>query len=434
MSARVDAIVPVSHAADIWYIFPPVGGPGVGRYWRAYYLSKAWLRMGISNLVIGPGYHHQLQPHEPRAGFENVDGAPHYFLPAPRYSQRQLDRVLAMMRMIPDLVFNRDLAALGRAAPPRVVIYSSPYPLGFIGAWMLARRFGAKLIFEVRDIWPLSLTEILKTPRWHPFVLLSGLCERFAYATSDIVVSLLPRADRHMTARGLDGAKFRYIPNGIDARGDSGGQTDHALVRRIRALRAAGAFVLLHAGSMGETTPLASLLQALAIIERESVADVHVLLVGRGDNEDALRAEAVRLGLSCVEFHPQVDRTVVAAACAEADAGYASSLDLPIYRFGLSPNKIHDYMHAGLPVLYAHTARPNQITDTGGAIGCAVDDPAAIAVALKQLVGMSPAERGAIGEKGRKYVHENHDYARLACAYAEAMGLWHGPKPPKTAG
>jgi len=398
----------------------------LGRYWRAYLLSKAWRALGLECLVIAPGYHHQFQSLVPREGFQDVGGAPHYFLPTPPYGMSPLERVLAMLRIVPDLLNNSALRDLGKTAPPDVVIYSSPYPFGVVAAWILARRYRARFIFEVRDIWPLSLTEILGTPSWHPFVLLAGFCERFAYRTADRVVSLLADANLHMTKRGLAAAKFCYIPNGVQwgpEDGDFRTAATHPLVRHIVALREAGEAVIIHAGNMGATTPLAPLLEAAALIRRNGTKNIRFILIGRGELESALRDQAAALSLTSVEFHDQVERAVVLECCRQADVGFASSPDLPIYRFGVSPNKIYDYMLSGLPVVYANTRDGNHITATGGALGCSIDDPEQIAASILALVSMPQAERRAIGERGRSYVLLNHDYSTLARQYADIMGL-----------
>ncbi|MBX9801213.1 MAG: glycosyltransferase family 4 protein [Caulobacteraceae bacterium] len=410
----------------IWYIYPPAGGPGLGRYWRAYLLSRAWRALGLESLVIAPGYHHQFQNLEPREGFQDVGGAPHYFLPTPPYGKSPVARILAMLRIIPDLLGNPALRVLGRAAPPEVVVYSSPYPFGVIAGWMLARKYKARFIFEVRDIWPLSLTEILGTPSWHPFVLLAGFCERFAYKTADRVVSLLADADQHMTTRGMSADKFCYIPNGVQViseEGDIGPAATHPLVLHIKALREAGEVVVIHAGNMGATTPLGPLLQAADLIRESGADNIRFILVGRGELEPALRDQAAALSLTSVEFHDQVERAVVMECCRHADVGFASSPDLPIYRFGVSPNKIYDYMLAGLPIVYANTREENHITATGGAIGCSVDDPEQIAASLVAMISMPEADRRAIGDRGRRHVLLNHDYSILARRYADLMGL-----------
>ena len=82
--------------------------------------------------------------------------------------------------------------------------------------YKLSKRLQAKIIYEVRDIWPLSLIELSGIPSWHPFVLWLSRIEKQAYMLSDAVVSLLPKAYEHMGPLGLKKNKFYWIPNGVD--------------------------------------------------------------------------------------------------------------------------------------------------------------------------------------------------------------------------
>jgi hypothetical protein len=89
-----------------------------------------------------------------------------------------------------------DAGRLARETMPDVVIASSPHPLVIYGAEQIARHSGAVLCFEVRDLWPLTLIELGKMSRRHPFVSLMQRVEDYAYRVSDKVISLLPNATR----------------------------------------------------------------------------------------------------------------------------------------------------------------------------------------------------------------------------------------------
>jgi hypothetical protein len=82
-------------------------------------------------------------------------------------------------------------------------------------AQYLAKKCKAKLVFEVRDIWPLTLTEIGGFSMKHPFILLLQWIEDRAYRYSDRVVSNLKNSVEHMIARGMEAEKLAWIPNGF---------------------------------------------------------------------------------------------------------------------------------------------------------------------------------------------------------------------------
>jgi hypothetical protein len=92
---------------------------------------------------------------------------------------------------------------------------SSPSPIYFSGAEVLAKKSGARLVFVVLDIWPLTLTEIGSYSSKHPFIRFMQWVGDKAYRDSDAVVSNLKNAIDHMLSRKIDKAKFSWIPNGF---------------------------------------------------------------------------------------------------------------------------------------------------------------------------------------------------------------------------
>lgn len=98
---------------------------------------------------------------------------------------------------------------------PDVVIASSTYPLDSYPAYKLAKNTGAKFVFELHDLWPLSPMELGGMSKWHPFIMLMQRGEDFWCRHADKVISILPKTEEYLRTRGLKGGKFCHIPNGI---------------------------------------------------------------------------------------------------------------------------------------------------------------------------------------------------------------------------
>ncbi len=120
-------------------------------------------------------------------------------------------------------------------------------------------------------------------------------------------------------------------------------------------------------------------------------------------------------------FLPSVPRNVVPALLAAMDALYLGWPKRPIYRFGISPNKLVDYMMAGKPVIHGSAAANNPVAESGCGETCAPDDSSALANAIVQLRGRSDAEREAMGQRGRDYALAHHDYAVLARQFLDVL-------------
>ena len=105
--------------------------------------------------------------------------------------------------------------ALAREFRPDIVVASSTHPLDIYGARSIARRSGARLVFEVHDLWPLTPIELGGVSPRNPFIVAMDRAERYACRHADLVVSILPAADDYLVTRGLDRARYVHIPNGI---------------------------------------------------------------------------------------------------------------------------------------------------------------------------------------------------------------------------
>jgi glycosyltransferase involved in cell wall biosynthesis len=78
-------------------------------------------------------------------------------------------------------------------------------------------------------------------------------------------------------------------------------------------------------------------------------------------------------------------------------------------------------MMAAKPVVHAVDAANDPVREAGCGISVCPDDPVAIAEALRRVASFGPAEREAMGAKGRAYVLANHDYRVLAGRFVEAL-------------
>jgi glycosyltransferase involved in cell wall biosynthesis len=120
-------------------------------------------------------------------------------------------------------------------------------------------------------------------------------------------------------------------------------------------------------------------------------------------------------------FLEQVDRTELVHAFRLADTGYQSLLPSALFRFGVSSNKLLDYLSAGLPVLYAVRTGNDPIRESGAGLTVDPEDSGAIGKALLRLASMSIEEGTAMGALGRRYALENHDYAVLSHRYIASL-------------
>jgi glycosyltransferase involved in cell wall biosynthesis len=290
----------------------------------------------------------------------------------------------------------------------------------------MARLAGARLVYEVHDLWPLSPIELGGMSPQHPFILLCQAAEDAAYRDADIVVSMLPRVAEHMASRGLDLRKLHVVPNGISP--EEWQITTTAPLREdlrafVAQMRAEGRTVVGYAGSHGLPNALEYLVDAAATLRGEQFA---FLLVGDGMEKARLQERASGLALPALRFFDPVSKAQVPALLEAMDIAYIGWRRLPIYRFGIAPNKLLDYMMAGRAVLHAVAAGNDPVAESGCGISVAPESPQAVAQGLRELACAGAAVRRTMGEKGHRFVIEQHAYPALAARFlAAAAGEVH---------
>jgi glycosyltransferase involved in cell wall biosynthesis len=251
--------------------------------------------------------------------------------------------------------------------------------------------------------------------------MLTGWVERFAYRNSDACVSLLPGAKSHMVERGLPLNRFHYIPNGASLSAAQL-QTDALstpALNKVRLLRDDGRFVVIYPGAMGPPNNMLPLIEAAHLLSAKIGQAVHFVLMGQGGEIPALKERVRHFGLTTVHFFPQSNRQVALALMSMASAGYVSVRRLPIYRHGISFNKLFEYMQQKLPVIFAADVPGNPVELAGCGVITSPDDPVLIANAIYSLSKKSSSDLASMGQAGRSFVERHHDYTVLAAEYLQ---------------
>ncbi|NEU96193.1 glycosyltransferase family 4 protein [Bradyrhizobium uaiense] len=401
---------------NIWLLHPFAGGPGLGRHWRPFWLADAWGRMGHRVVVVSAGFHH-LHREARAAGPQRINDVDFWFLDTPRYGSGSLGRLRNNLSFGP-AVRSTANAIAAQFGKPDLMIASSPHLFFISAAHQIARHFDARFWLEVRDLWPESIVALGMTPAWHPLMKLLGWKERAAYRAADRVICLLAGAEAHMRARGLPAGKFLWVPNGVSDGEIQSALTieklDHPLIDRINLLKQQGVRVVLYAGGMGPPNAVEAILDAASILG-EANSGIHFVMIGSGTSRVALKQRAA--GLANVEFHDEVDRSIVHGMLHASDCAVVAFHKNALYHHGISPNKLFDYgLFAPRSVIACEERALVGLEDLVTA-RCAPDDPGALAASLRAALNgpvRSRAERVAIAQR--------YSYSTLATRYLAEPG------------
>ncbi|WP_426210996.1 glycosyltransferase family 4 protein [Massilia sp. TWP1-3-3] len=392
-----------------------------GMEYRPFYLAREWVRLGHRVRIIASSQSHirALAPHlDGRARLdETIDGVQYRWIATPAYRGNGAARVLNMFAFVSQLY--RQGRQLAREFDADVVIASSTYPLDIWPAHRIARLSGARLLFELHDLWPLSPMELGGYSSWHPFIMLLQAAENYACRHADAIVSILPKVREHLEAHGMAPHKLHIVPNGADPAEWLGvaDQLPGLAGARLAALRRQGKFIVGYAGTHGVANALDTLLAAASVVGDERFAFV---LVGGGPEKARLQAIAAERKLSNVHFFDPVPKQQVPALLECFDVAYIGWQRQRLYRFGIAPNKLIDYMMAGCAILHSVEAGNDPVLEAGCGLTVAPQDPAAVARGLLALFMLSPDERAALGQRGRAFAMANLSYPVLGRRFLQA--------------
>ena len=408
----------------ILYINHYAGSLKHGMEFRPYYLASEWVKKGHSVRIVASDYSH-LRRENPVVTkdfeLEMVDGIEYQWIKSGDYDGNGVKRAFSMFRFVSKLWFHAP--KIVKRFQPDVVITSSTYPLDSYAAFRIAKYAKCKYVHEAHDIWPLTLTTIGGMSKRNPFVILLGIGEKYTYRKADKIVSLLPYSYKHMLNHGLESVdKFVHIPNGIvmnDWVNPSDLTGEH--LKFFESMTREGKFVVCYLGGHALSNSLDVLLDAAARSKEEH--DIVYVLIGNGVEKERLKARAENEALTNVYFLPPINKTAVPRALHYADALYIGAKRCELYQYGVSMNKVYDYMMAGRPIIYGVEAANNDVEDAHCGITIAPDCGKAVFEAAQILRNLPAEQRVEMGERGTKWVVENCNYEVLADRFLDVLSI-----------
>ena len=313
------------------------------------------------------------------------------------------------------LAFLRYAARSARLAmrPGWDVVIASSTPLTVALPALLARRLrGTPFLFEIRDPWPeLPVALGLRAPLLLPALArLAGAACRDAHA----VIALTKGMGNTALARGTPPHRLHIIGQGCDL--DLFGphippwRPEDAGSHEILAV---------YAGAHGRANGLGFLLEVARLLQAAGERRIRLILVGEGSETPALMREAARLALTNLSFLAPLPKRELAGLLAGSQAGLLCLAPVPEFAEWTAPNKLMDYLAAGLPILSNVPGEAARLLAAGGC-GETCTEPVALAQALTRLA-TEAGRREAMGLAARQLAEREHDRRRLAACFVTAV-------------
>jgi glycosyltransferase involved in cell wall biosynthesis len=394
----------------IWVLNYFAGTPLSGWGERHFYFAKYWKKKGYKVIIFSSSFNHMfsnIPTVKKKFTREIYEGIEFVWVKTPVYNPKSI------MRFWSQMVFAwrvRNLSSSVFGIPDTIIVSSMPIFSIWSGV-LLKKIYNSKLLFEIRDIWPLTLQLLGNKSAKHPAVKFIGWFEKMGYRNSDVIVSLLPNAENHFTEVAGKKIKFSYIPNGIDGSQLKNDNISDDLKSKLPKDK----FIIGYAGTIGLANALEYLIDAAEIYRNDD--RFHFVIVGDGYLKQRLFNKSKNWGN--VSFFDKIKKNKVQNLLKYFDVCFVGRNDTPLFKHGVSANKYFDYMFAGKPILDSN----NYIKDPVELSGCGIivkpDSAQAIANGIELFYNMTAENRHKIGQLGQKYVLENHNIEFLANKYSK---------------
>ena len=311
-------------------------------------------------------------------------------------------------------------ALRGMALPrPDVIIASSPQLLVGLSGWWLSFSRGIPSVFEVRDLWPESLTAVgvgsENSLLHHALAGVAG----FLYEKSTHIVVVTAAFKEHLIRRWrVPEQKIDVVENGVET--DLFAPSPIDLNRDLRRELGAGSqFLVCYIGTMGMAHGLDTLLDAASIL-RQQGSSASFLLIGEGSDKERIQAMAHSGGLSNVRFMDQQPRDKIPAYVSAADACLVLLKKTDVFKTVI-PTKMLEFMSCARPVILGVDGVARQIVEAANAgLFIEPESPEALAQAIQQLARNRDLCE-TMGQQGREYIIRNFSRAESAQKYIEIL-------------
>jgi hypothetical protein len=350
---------------------------------RSYEHCRNWVRQGVQvtvvttvpNFPLGkaqPPYRNRLHARESIDGIEVVRVWT-FLAPNSGVILRALDFAsFALTGFFAGLAQNAD-----------IIVATSPQLLTAACGHFLGRVKRRPWVFEVRDLWPESITAVGAMKEGIVMRLLRRL-ERKLYSSAERIVTVTEPMRTRLIERGVPEEKVGVVPNGADLA---------RLLPRLRSadlaaeLRLEGKFVVGYVGTHGFAQGLEVVIKSAALIGENNI---HFLFVGEGAKREFLVDLAARLQLQNVTFVRGVPSDTAVEYLALADVIVVPLKNSALFD-GALPSKIFEAAAMEKPLLLsAKGLSADVVREYHAGIVVEPENPQALASAVLRLYNDMP--------------------------------------------
>ncbi len=381
---------------------------------RHFYLAKEWINYGYEVTVLSSSYNHYMYktPIIKKTFTEEIiDNIKFIWINNIKYNNPH-----GIFRILNWIYFSISCYRF-KSDNYDVVICSSPSIFNII-PFLIKNYFkkNMKIIFEVRDIWPLTLTHIGNYSPSNPLILFLKFIERKSYQKSNAIVGTMGNLKSHIKNIISDKFTLKYIPQGFDINYLLNSKKYN--INSIYKLPKKSKLVIGYAGSMSISNNLETIILSARKI-KEIDPNIHFYFLGDGLEREKLIK--MSKDLNNVFFYKKVEKKYVLSFLNHCDVLYDSIKKSLVYQYGISRNKLIDYMYSSKPILFSYDGYEDVISKINNGF---IVKPNNVNELTKKIIEISKIDKktlNKIGRRGKDYVIKKRQFKHLALDYIKLI-------------
>lgn len=341
--------------------------------------------------------------------FVESDGAKFYVIKTSNY-RRTYERAIV------GLQFQQRIWKHRKQFPMPDVIVSDF--AGFFGNMFLKwkKKYGTKIIYEVLDLWPEGFVEMGYIKRNSLITRILYGMEHRSYREADGIIFSMQGGRDYIIDKGwsmevggdVDTNDIGYLNNGVDLETVD---REREEVQLNDPDLDTNKFKVVYLGSVSAMNGLDVLVETAKVLQERGNERVIILVYGYGNQEDRLKKMAADYGLKNIKFKGRLEKKYAMSLLSRADLNIFTFRDSPLWKYGVSPNKLFMYFASSKPVL--SMIRPNyDLVEEKKAGISVVNDPEVVADAIERFCGMEKENYEEYCRNARK-IAEEYDYKNL---------------------
>lgn len=392
------------------YACPPTYGFGSRLIYLAKYLGKSGHDL---RLITSDANHSAFNWPNSKRTFNDIyiDGCNMLWIKTRKYKKTtSIDRILSWIDF--ELKVFYLLFIKRYFLKPDIVVVSSLSFFSIINGLLYKMLFKTKLVFEVRDIWPLTLTEEGSFSSFNPLIIILRAIELAGYRFSDLVVGTMPGLKKHVSIGGLN-KRVICIPIGYDEIPENK-DIDFNFLKNSNFNP--NKITIAYAGSIGITNALDNFIEAIKLNKNDNVQFV---IIGDGDLKEKYKRKLS--SQNNIIFGPRIDNKDVPSLLSLCDILYLSTFPSKVWEYGQSLNKMVEYMLAGKPIIASYSGLESMLNEAKCGVFVRTDTPSDLVNAINDYAKLSKTNLEEIGKKGREWVISNRHYSKLSNQYENEL-------------